>query len=370
MANGDFQQIANILGAASAGLGGGGAGAQQFLQNQQREVDRQADRQRVIRAEEEGRQKELDLQRRQTVFTDSFTALNFAEQGDFASVVLLGQNRLRDSANFPQADFSDTENLTKLAELAANGDQEAGKRLTNQLRTNVELGEALGILKAPEAFTLSPGQERFRGREQIAAVPEDEGKAEARSLRKQEAELKRQEIKLRTETNQLKRDELRAGIERAEADRQFQAESSLANFDDSLATIDQLLEGTGLESAAGVGSIFPTLPGTEAANFEATLEVLQSQNFLNAVEKMKGLGALSENEGRKLSAAIGALDLSQSDKRLRSEIGKIRTKITEARGRAEKKFNISAPSLTTPPPPGVTGAPGAPAAPGVPGIVE
>ena len=147
MANGQFQQAGNILGAVSAGLGGGGRGAQQFLQSRQQETDRQADRQRAIRGEEEARQKEQDLRRRETVFTDSFKALNFAEQGDFASVVILGQNRLRDSAQFPQADFSDTENLTKLAELAANGDKEAGTRLTSQLKTNVKLGEALGVFK-------------------------------------------------------------------------------------------------------------------------------------------------------------------------------------------------------------------------------
>ena len=57
MANGEFQQAGNILGAVSAGLGGGGGAAQQFLQNQQREIDRQGDR---ARARSPNRQSEAE----------------------------------------------------------------------------------------------------------------------------------------------------------------------------------------------------------------------------------------------------------------------------------------------------------------------
>ncbi len=35
---------------------------------------------------------------------------------------------------------------------------------------------------------------------------------------------------------------------------------------------------------------------------------------------MKGMGALSENEGRKLSAAVAALDPSMSDEALKNEL--------------------------------------------------
>ncbi len=167
-------------------------------------------------------------------------------------------------------------------------------------------------------------------------------------LRKDQAEIKKLDADLKRETNTLKQQELKTQSDQKKRDIQFQASNALDGVQSSIDTIDRLTAGEGLESAAGISSIFPTLPGTEAANFESDLESLKSQAFLTQVEKMKGLGTLTENEGAKLVAAIGALDLSQSDIVLRSSLNRIRPTMIKAKNKLKKKFNIEA-GLQQPP---------------------
>lgn len=168
----------------------------------------------------------------------------------------------------------------------------------------------------------------------------NESRAEAVKIRREESELKKEQLKLTRETNQLKRDELQKEIQSKQRNLQFEASNAVDGVQASIDLIDRLSTGEGLESAAGISSAFPTLPGTAAANFEAELETFKSQAFLTQVEKMKGLGALSENEGKKLGAAIGALDLSQSDKALRASLKRIKDTLSSAKTKLQKKFNV------------------------------
>jgi hypothetical protein len=173
---------------------------------------------------------------------------------------------------------------------------------------------------------------------------------ESARLRAQEAEIKRDEAAIKRETNELKREELQLKVEQAKRDRQFNAESAVANVQQSIDTVDRLLEGDALEKAAGVQANFPTVAGTEAAGFEATLDTLQSQAFLGQVEKMKGLGALSENEGKKLAQAIGTLSIDVPDEQLRKELGRIQGVLSEAKAKLERKFDIAEPAVEQPQP--------------------
>jgi hypothetical protein len=64
----------------------------------------------------------------------------------------------------------------------------------------------------------------------------------------------------------------------------------------------------GRKAATGASSILGMVPGTEAKGFAAKLETFNAQTFLPMVSALKGMGALSDAEGKKLSAAVGALD--------------------------------------------------------------
>ncbi|MBL4795940.1 MAG: hypothetical protein JKY50_00850 [Oleispira sp.] len=172
----------------------------------------------------------------------------------------------------------------------------------------------------------------------------DKEKLEVRKLEQEETALNNQ---IKQETNALKRDELRlkvnekaAQIEQKKLDTQFTIDSSIASIEDTILTTERLLEGEGLEKAAGISSAFFTTPGSEAANFEALLDTFKSQQFIQEVDKMRGLGALGEKEGQKLIDSAGSLNLGMSDKVLRKEINRIQAKLRQARTRIQKKFRV------------------------------
>lgn len=236
-----------------------------------------------------------------------------------------------------------TEDTDEVIGLLQAGDVEGANNLINQA---VSLGQQAGILE--------PVQDLATEKEFKEA--ELDIKRQTLGIRREESRQRDLDRALARETNQLNRDKLqqqldasRAASDQAKRDVQFEADNAVGSVDESIGTIDRLLEGEGLESAAGIGSLFFTTPGSKAANFEAVLETLQSQAFLTQVEKMKGLGALSENEGKKLGAAIGSLSLSMSDEALRSELTRIRGTLNNAKDKISTKFNVQTPSAADAP---------------------
>ena len=107
----------------------------------------------------------------------------------------------------------------------------------------------------------------------------------------------------------------------------------IASFDTMLGTLDRLSKHPGLARSVGVVGAFPTMPGSESANFKAELDTFQSQAFLPMVSQLKGMGALSDAEGKKLTAAVGALNPAMGEKAFRESIGRITTEMDAARAR-------------------------------------
>jgi len=81
------------------------------------------------------------------------------------------------------------------------------------------------------------------------------------------------------------------------------------------------------------------LPATSAREFEGLVKTLTSQAFLNEIEKMKGLGALSESEGNKVASAVANLDTLQDNKALRNQLNIAANIFKSGRARAEKKYS-------------------------------
>lgn len=61
------------------------------------------------------------------------------------------------------------------------------------------------------------------------------------------------------------------------------------------------------------GQTLPAIAGTEKANFQARKDQVQGQAFLQAIESLKGSGAVSEVEGLKATQAIIRAQSSQSE---------------------------------------------------------
>ena len=107
----------------------------------------------------------------------------------------------------------------------------------------------------------------------------------------------------------------------------------LASFDTMLGTLDRLGSHPGLARSVGIPGVFPTMPGSDSANFQAELESFQSQAFIPMVSQLKGMGALSDAEGKKLTAAVGALNPRMGEKAFRESVDRITTEMTSARDR-------------------------------------
>lgn len=171
-----------------------------------------------------------------------------------------------------------------------------------------------------------------------------------RELKAMETQEKVLDRRLARETNELKRAELEQKLEDVQAkkeinksDRQAAAQGAVDTFSTALDSLNEIENSPGLSKAVGMMSAFPTIPGSDAANFEARLDTFKAQTFLPMVQSLKGMGALSDAEGKKLSDAVGALSPKMSEKAFRDSIGKIRGQLESKLGTVKKQFDYQEP---------------------------
>lgn len=91
----------------------------------------------------------------------------------------------------------------------------------------------------------------------------------------------------------------------------------------TIETGERLLTHPGLSGAVGKWNLTRKVPGTEAATFAAELDAFKAQNFLPAVQSMRGLGQLSDAEGKKLTDAVGALSYNMTEEGFKASLSRI-----------------------------------------------
>ena len=164
-------------------------------------------------------------------------------------------------------------------------------------------------------------------------------------------EIKILELKKKNETDSLKREKLEQEIQAkkdeksvAESQRVEQANDAYQAGQDTIDLIDRIQSHPGFESyvgAQGASSLFGAfdnpIGGTDAAAVAGMIETLQSKNFMNSIQQMKGLGALSDAEGRKLSSAIESLNPKMSEKDFNRSLNVVKN-ITKRGMRKQQKI--------------------------------
>lgn len=118
------------------------------------------------------------------------------------------------------------------------------------------------------------------------------------------------------------------------------AQQTYDTFNTALGTIAELKAAPGLGKAVGLSSMFPTVPGSDAANFEATLDTFKAQTFLPMVQSMKGMGALSDAEGKKLTDAVGALSTKMSETEFNRSLNRIEGQLRSKLASAQKIYGV------------------------------
>jgi len=138
-----------------------------------------------------------------------------------------------------------------------------------------------------------------------------------------DSETKRGQLVL--ERDKLVAEQAKQGTEKGDT-----AQAQIDSSQHALDTItslraDPLMKDTKGNWIAGMGTtlgkILGAVPGTENKDFRGQLESLKSQVFLPAVQQVKGMGALSNAEGEKLTAAVAALDADMSPKAFQNALG-------------------------------------------------
>ena len=118
------------------------------------------------------------------------------------------------------------------------------------------------------------------------------------------------------------------------------APQELAIGDQTLKTLDDVLNHPGLDAAVGAiqGRLPPMTP--DAVDFNARLQQLQGQTFMQAYQSLKGGGQITEVEGQKAEAAIASLTRAQSEEQFRAALNEFRSVIQGARDRIAKRAGI------------------------------
>ncbi|MCP4832495.1 MAG: hypothetical protein GY886_09815 [Gammaproteobacteria bacterium] len=171
-------------------------------------------------------------------------------------------------------------------------------------------------------------------------------------LRKLEIEEKRLERQLKRETDTLKKEELQQKIDEnkkksdeAKKTKESDALSAYQSGQDTLELVNRIKGHEGLKDfvgAKGASSLFglkdTPIAGTQAAAVSGLIDTLSSQNFLNAVKQMQGMGALSDSEGKKLSSAVTSLDPNMPEKEFLENLNTVETLTERAMNKAKSKM--------------------------------
>ncbi|EIF9564866.1 DNA transfer protein [Escherichia coli] len=308
----------------------------------------------------------------------AFSGLNDQQRNDMGDLAMRANVALSQG---PEA-YSKfiTDNKDRLNRVGANADWmiQTGIQNPEQLShmlTTMSLG-ALGPEKAFAVQDKMAGREIDRGRlaetirsnqagEALTARGQDiqirgqnisaQNAALSREIQRAELQEKALDRQIARESNQLKLEELkqkqadvRQKADIARADRKAAAQGAVDTFSTALDSLNEIEQSPGLSKAVGIRSAFPTVPGSDAANFEARLDTFKAQTFLPMVQSLKGMGALSDAEGKKLSDAVGALSPKMSEKAFRDSIGKIRNQLESKLSTVKKQFDYQEPVQNTP----------------------
>ena len=288
---------------------------------------------------EQQRQQQLGAEQK-ALFDDR--NLDYAKRLRFAQTPEDKQIVMQEAIQDPMSDLFDESDLNAPIEKASF---EANALLFNKFGDKGF--EALGVGE-PEQMTAY----------QQAMIT---GQDADREVRKLEAENKRIDNQLKRETNQVKLDELKQK-QIANADKITQklksrsdaAQSTVESGKSTLNLINEIRSHPGLSSAIGAkgassafGLLDDPIAGTEAAGVKSLIDTLDAQNFLTAIGEFKaagGAGALSDNEGKKLGAALSNLSRDQSEKDFMKSLkvieSLVKKQISKASPQIDKKFSL------------------------------
>jgi hypothetical protein len=120
-----------------------------------------------------------------------------------------------------------------------------------------------------------------------------------------------------------------------------------ASTGETLNIIEQLRTHPGKGYAVGPTSMLPIPPGTDAAGFMALYNQATGKIFMEAYQKLKGGGQITEIEGTKAEQAMAKMSRSQSEKDFNKGLDDFESVIKSGLARAKKKVGVGGPKVGT-----------------------
>jgi len=249
------------------------------------------------------------------------------------------------------------------AEAPAKLRQELAKASEAETKARVALGTAMGDIATADAkrkyeeakAEREAVQAEFERANQVLGVQQ-----KGATLRKTENDIVIDKENARIaalnaaqakETNVLRREELQQKIDDAKEkrdtatrDQQATLVSQSTDIDNFINTAERIKQTPKNIIEAATGPIASRLITTnqDVSDFESLVETLGSQAFITQIPKIKGTGALSENEGNKLQASLQNLTLKQSPARLIENVNEAVRLMEKARANIAARSGLSA----------------------------
>ena len=137
-----------------------------------------------------------------------------------------------------------------------------------------------------------------------------------------------------TVTEQIKEQQLK----NEQSDEIVSLKNTVTNSNNMINRIDGVANNKNLGWATGLASPLASIPGTDAYDVSAELETIKGGAFTQAIGALKGLGAMSEMEGKKVTDAIANLDLGQSTDKVKRDLNAVKAMMQNAIDNANAKL--------------------------------
>jgi hypothetical protein len=162
-------------------------------------------------------------------------------------------------------------------------------------------------------------------------------------IAKQNARIAAARLALDRESNDLKRKELSVKLDEMVRERDEKVRAA-GNIDNMVMTLDRILDtpedtiraATGTFDASWASPTF--LQSTK--DFEALVENLDAQTFISQIGALKGMGALSDAEGKKLGAALQNFSLKQSKGQFINNVKTAKDLMDKAKKNLQYKYGV------------------------------
>lgn len=161
------------------------------------------------------------------------------------------------------------------------------------------------------------------------------------------AQLKREDNALKREDLTQKREDAQLARDTAIREKLAKVESNRANMDNFLNTADRIFamgddvirDATGVYNRSNIGRAADYLD-QNVRDLQKLVENLEAQAFVSQIPNIKGMGSLSDAEGKKLTAALQNFSLEQSPKQFTASLKEAQRLIMKGRQRLADEYGV------------------------------